>query len=124
LNVNADEAAVLGPALYGACFSRQFKTKPIKVVNIVQISYFAAPSTANSRPRSPTSVMSPAGPTVGAKKVLRFKRKEDFSVFLDYKSLAFVYVLNLHPPSLSLYNIDDVISEVFQLVCWKSKLAA
>jgi hypoxia up-regulated 1 len=33
-NVNADEAAVLGAALYGASLSRQFKTKPLKIVDI------------------------------------------------------------------------------------------
>ncbi|KIM41799.1 hypothetical protein M413DRAFT_18744 [Hebeloma cylindrosporum] len=89
LNVNADEAAVLGAALYGASLSRQFKTKAIKVSDIsvhdIQISYFAAATTANSRPRSITTLIFPAGSKVGAKKVLTFKRKEDFSVFLDYK---------------------------------------
>jgi len=99
LNVNADEAAVLGAALYGASLSRQFKTKPIKVSDIsvhdIQISYFAAPSTANSRPRSITTLIFPAGSKVGAKKVLTFKRKEDFSVFLDYKTPVSPYVLNL-----------------------------
>ena len=125
LNVNADEAAVLGAALYGASLSRQFKTKPIKVSDIsvhdIQISYFAAASTANSRPRSITTLIFPAGSKVGAKKVLTFKRKDDFSVFLDYKIPVSPYVLNFH---FRMTRNNGVISEAFQLVCWKSKLAA
>lgn len=89
LNVNADEAAVLGAALHGAGLSRQFKTKNIKVTDIsvheIQVSYFAAPTTANTRPRSITTSIFPAGSKVGTKKVLTFKRKEDFAIFLDYK---------------------------------------
>jgi hypoxia up-regulated 1 len=99
LNVNADEAAVLGAALYGAGLSRQFKTKPIKVTDIsvhdIQASYFAASSSANSRPRSITTLIFPAGSKVGSKKVLTFKRKEDFSIFLDYKTPVAPYVLHL-----------------------------
>jgi len=90
LNVNADEAAVLGAALHGASLSRQFKTKNIKVTDIsihdVQASYFAAATTANARPRSITTLIFPSGSKVGTKKVLTFKRKEDFTIFLDYKT--------------------------------------
>ncbi|EAU87647.1 hypothetical protein CC1G_09108 [Coprinopsis cinerea okayama7 len=89
LNVNADEAAVLGAALHGASLSRQFKTKNIKISDIlvhdVQASYFATASTANTRPRSITSVLFPAGSKPGTKKTLTFKRKEDFDIFFDYK---------------------------------------
>jgi hypoxia up-regulated 1 len=42
-NVNADEAAVLGAAFYGASLSRQFRTKKIKLQDItahdIQVSY-------------------------------------------------------------------------------------
>ncbi|KDR78342.1 hypothetical protein GALMADRAFT_64912 [Galerina marginata CBS 339.88] len=90
LNVNADEAAVLGAALHGASLSRQFKTKPIKVSDIslhdIQVSYSAAPSSSNTRPRSITTLIFPAGSKVGTKKVLTFKRKEDFALYLDYKT--------------------------------------
>lgn len=90
LNVNADEAAVLGAALHGASLSRQFKTKPIKVSDIsvhdIQASYFATSSSTTSRPRSITTLIFPAGSKVGTKKVLTFKRKEDFTIFLDYKN--------------------------------------
>ncbi|KAF8999790.1 Hsp70 protein-domain-containing protein [Cyathus striatus] len=89
-NVNADEAAVLGAALYGASLSRQFKTKNIKVTDVmphdVQASYFAAATTSNGRPRSITTLIFPAGSKTGTRKTLTFKRKEDFSIFLDYKN--------------------------------------
>ncbi|KAJ7270749.1 Hsp70 protein-domain-containing protein [Mycena haematopus] len=85
LNVNADEAAVLGAALHGAGLSRQFKTKNIKVTDIglydIQASYLAAAST----PRTITSLIFPAGSKVGTKKTLTFKRKEDFVINFDYK---------------------------------------
>ncbi|RDB23436.1 Hypoxia up-regulated protein 1 [Hypsizygus marmoreus] len=91
LNVNADEAPVLGAAFYGASLSRQFKTKNIKVSDIslhdIQASYFAAPTTAVSRPRSITTLIFPSGSKLGTKKTLTFKRKEDFSIFIDYKHL-------------------------------------
>lgn len=89
LNVNADEAAVLGAGLHGASLSRQFRTKNIKVSDIclhdIQASYFAAASTSTNRPRSITTVIFPAGSKVGQKKTLTFKRKEDFTIHLDYK---------------------------------------
>ncbi|KAF7297317.1 hypothetical protein MIND_00965000 [Mycena indigotica] len=85
LNVNADEAAVLGAALHGASLSRQFKTKNIKVSDIgaydVQVSYLATAST----PRTINTLIFPAGSKVGAKKTLTFKRKEDFVINFDYK---------------------------------------
>ncbi|KAI6118149.1 heat shock protein 70 family [Pisolithus sp. B1] len=86
-NVNADESAVLGAALYGASLSRQFKTKDIRITDIlpheVQASYFA------SAPGSRTihSLIFPRGSKHGTKKTLSFnKRKEDFSLWLDYKN--------------------------------------
>lgn len=89
-NVNADEAAVLGAALHGASLSRQFKTKNIKVNDLgvydVQASYAAAATSTNVRPRSITTLIFPAGSKVGTKKTLTFKRKEDFTISLDYKS--------------------------------------
>ena len=88
-NVNADEAAVLGAAFYGASISRQFRTKEIKIVDMaaydVQASYFAAASAADVRPRTINTVIFPAGSKTGTKKTLTFRRKEDFSVWLEYK---------------------------------------
>ncbi|KAG6911087.1 hypothetical protein DXG01_004602 [Tephrocybe rancida] len=91
LNVNADEAPVLGAAFYGASLSRQFKTKNIKVTDIslhdVEVGYFAAPTSSLSRPRSISTLIFPAGSKVGTKKTLTFKRKEDFALYFDYKHL-------------------------------------
>lgn len=89
-NVNADEAAVLGAALHGASLSRQFKTKNIKVNDVgvydVQATYAAAATSPNARPRSITTLIFPAGSKVGTKKTLTFKRKEDFTISLDYRT--------------------------------------
>ncbi|KIY68804.1 actin-like ATPase domain-containing protein [Cylindrobasidium torrendii FP15055 ss-10] len=89
LNVNADEAAVLGAALYGASLSRQFRTKDIKLTDInthdMQVSYFAAATSPNAKPRTITTSIFPAGTKTGSKKTLTLKRKEDFRLNLDYK---------------------------------------
>ncbi|KAJ7650569.1 Hsp70 protein-domain-containing protein [Roridomyces roridus] len=86
LNVNADEAAVLGAALHGASLSRQFKTKDIKVTDInpfdIQTSYLAAASTS----RTITTLVFPAGSKAGTKKTMTFKRKDDFVINFDYKN--------------------------------------
>ncbi|KAG6369740.1 Hsp70 protein-domain-containing protein [Boletus reticuloceps] len=85
-NVNADEAAVLGAGLYGASLSRQFKTKDIRIADIatydIQASYFA--STPDSR--TIHSSIFPKDSKYGSHKTLSFKRKEDFSVWFDYKT--------------------------------------
>lgn len=90
-NVNADEAIVLGAALHGAALSRQFKTKNIKVSDIlvhdVQASYFAAGTSTLVRPRSITTTLFPAGSKVGTKKTMTFKRKDDFTIHFDYKKV-------------------------------------
>ncbi|KAL4257706.1 Heat Shock Protein 70 (HSP70) [Pleurotus pulmonarius] len=92
LNVNADEAAVLGAALHGASLSRQFKTKSFKVSDIgvhnIQASYFATSASPSARPRTISTLIFPAGSKVGTKKTLTFKRKEDFAIWLDYKNLV------------------------------------
>ena len=89
-NVNADEAAVLGAALYGASLSRQFKTKNIKVQDIgvydIQASYAAVATSPNTKPRSITTSIFPTGSKLGTKKTLTFKRKEDFTINLDYRT--------------------------------------
>lgn len=89
-NVNADESAVLGAGLYGASLSRQFKTKNIKVSDInahdVQATYFAAATSPNVKPRTITTLVYPSNSKLGSKKTMTFKRKEDFSIYLDYKN--------------------------------------
>ncbi|KAI0270836.1 HSP70-domain-containing protein [Russula aff. rugulosa BPL654] len=66
MNVNADEAVVLGAALHGATLSRQFRTKNIKLSDI-----------------SPYDVQ---GSRTGTRKTLTFRRKNDFSLAFSYKT--------------------------------------
>jgi len=95
VNVNADEAAVLGAALHGASLSRQFKTKDIKVSDVhmydIQVSYATEPKEGGS-PKTITSTIFPPSSKTGSKKTLSFKRKDDFSIKLLYKKTPFVCV--------------------------------
>lgn len=95
VNVNADEAAVLGAGLHGASLSRQFKTKDIKVSEVyvydIQASYTTVPKEGGS-PKTITSTIFPPGSKTGSKKTLTFKRKDDFSIKLLYKKTPFAYV--------------------------------
>ncbi|KAF8622291.1 hypothetical protein AX15_007154 [Amanita polypyramis BW_CC] len=88
-NVNADEAAVLGAALRGASLSMQFKTKNMKVSDMatydVQASYLAGYTNTPGKPRTITTLVFPAGSRVGTKKTMTFKRKDDFTISLDYR---------------------------------------
>lgn len=81
-NVNADESAVLGAALYGASLSPLFRTKDIKVQDLVpypvQLSYAAGTRTINTPLFARSS-------KAGLKKTVSLKRKEDFSVKFAYK---------------------------------------
>jgi len=105
VSVNADESAVLGAALYGASVSRQFRTKDIKVSDVIpyaiQVSYQSesktpsASSLSNNNEQAQQSLAKPAktintlvfpaGSKVGSKKTLTFKRKEDFSLKMSYR---------------------------------------
>jgi hypoxia up-regulated 1 len=92
MNVNSDEAAVLGAALLGASLSRQFRTKNIKLADIslydVQVSYVAeAKSTdvPSATPRTITSLAFARGSRTGTRKTLTFRRKNDFSLAFSYK---------------------------------------
>ncbi|KAI9461976.1 heat shock protein 70 family [Lactarius psammicola] len=86
MNVNSDEAAVLGAALHGASLSRQFRTKNIKLSDIapydIQISYHAEGKTA---PRPITSTAFARGSRTGTRKTVTFRRKADFSLAFSYK---------------------------------------
>jgi len=96
VNVNADEAAVLGAGLHGASLSRQFKTKDIKVSDVymydIQASYPTEPKDGGS-PKIITSTIFPPSSKTGSKKTLTFKRKNDFSIRLLYKKTPFMCVL-------------------------------
>ncbi|KAI0944585.1 hypothetical protein AcW1_002258 [Taiwanofungus camphoratus] len=90
LNVNADEAAVLGAALHGASLSRQFKTKDTKISDIgaydIQVSYVAEAKSPNAKPRTINTLVFPAGSKAGSNKTLTFKHTDDFSVKMLYKN--------------------------------------
>jgi hypoxia up-regulated 1 len=90
VNVNADEAAVFGAALHGASLSRQFRTKEIKVTDVlpydIQVAYEAeTKSGAGVRPRTIHSIAFPAGSKTGTRKTLSFKRQGDFNLAFQYK---------------------------------------
>ncbi|KAI0339093.1 actin-like ATPase domain-containing protein [Trametopsis cervina] len=91
LNVNADEAAVLGAALHGAALSRQFKTKDIRVTDIapydIQVSYATEPKSDASKARTINTLVFPAGSKHGSRKTLTFKRRDDFALKLTYKGV-------------------------------------
>jgi hypoxia up-regulated 1 len=56
-------------------------------IHDIQVGYFAASTNSLVRPRSITSVVFPAGSKLGTKKTMTFKRKDDFTLHLDYKHL-------------------------------------
>ncbi|KAH9954483.1 actin-like ATPase domain-containing protein [Russula dissimulans] len=92
MNVNSDEAAVLGAALHGATLSRQFRTKNIKISDIapydVQVSYLSeakATDASGATPRTITSTAFAKGSRTGTRKTLTFRRKNDFSLVFSYK---------------------------------------
>ena len=92
MNVNADEAVVLGAALHGATLSRQFRTKNIKLSDIspydVQVSYLAEvkpTDVSDAPPRTITSLAFARGSRTGTRKTLTFRRKNDFSLAFSYK---------------------------------------
>jgi hypoxia up-regulated 1 len=92
MNVNSDEAAVLGAALHGATLSRQFRTKNIKLSDLspydVQVSYLAEAKATDApgvAPRTITSLAFAKGSRTGTRKTLTFRRKNDFSLAFSYK---------------------------------------
>jgi hypoxia up-regulated 1 len=84
VNVNADEAAVLGAAFYGAGLSRQFKTKDIRVQDI-SVHDVVASYPGEKRGKTITANIFPQGSKTGTRKTMTFKRKDDFALTLSYK---------------------------------------
>ena len=111
-NLNADEAAVMGAALYGAARSSQFRTKDIRLTGLtpysVEMSYQAEEKqgelsqkfntgcrslmgllgleSAALEPRLLTSTIFPSNSKNGVRKTMTFKKLEDFSIHFQYKS--------------------------------------
>jgi hypoxia up-regulated 1 len=84
VNVNADEAAVLGAALYGAGLSRQFKTKDIRVTDTTVHDVLAV-YPAEKGKKTLSAAIFGHGAKTGTRKTMSFKRKEDFALTLAYK---------------------------------------
>ncbi len=82
----------IGAALRGASLSAQFRTKNMKISDMathdVQASYSAGSTTTSGKPRTITTLVFPAGSRVGTKKTMTFKRRDDFTISLDYKDIA------------------------------------
>jgi hypoxia up-regulated 1 len=88
MNVNSDEASVLGAALHGVTLSGQFRSKNIKLSDIapydVQVSYLAEAKSTDA-PRTITSTAFAKGSRTGTRKTVTFRRKNDFSLAFSYK---------------------------------------
>ncbi|KWU43807.1 actin-like ATPase domain-containing protein [Rhodotorula sp. JG-1b] len=88
-NVNADEAAVLGAALYGAGITRGFRTKDIRVQDLtpfgIDMAYEAEKSSADAEARVITTHLFPPMAKTGAKKTLTFRKTKDFAVDFSYR---------------------------------------
>ncbi|KAJ3414859.1 Hypoxia up-regulated protein 1 [Chytridiales sp. JEL 0842] len=91
LNINQDEAAVLGACFRGAGISKQFKVKDIRikeyVASQVEVVYDAEPKSGTAKRSLRTTLYGEHG-LFGSKKLMNFKRTSDFTFELDYKSPA------------------------------------
>ncbi|GAA5862035.1 hypothetical protein JCM8547_001565 [Rhodosporidiobolus lusitaniae] len=88
-NVNADEAGVLGAALYGAGITRGFRTKDIRVQDIspfaIDVAYQADKASADAEPRTITTHLFPAFSKTSNKKTLTLRKTEDFDLEFSYR---------------------------------------
>ncbi|TPX35714.1 hypothetical protein SmJEL517_g01888 [Synchytrium microbalum] len=92
-NVNMDEAAVMGAGLRAAALSKQFKVREIGIKDVnefpINIVYEAESKDA-SPPRSLKMTLFPENGAMGAKKLMNFQRKSDFSFDLSYSNESVV----------------------------------
>ncbi|KAG8986711.1 lumenal Hsp70 protein, partial [Tulasnella sp. 427] len=89
LGINADEAAALGAAFYGATTKTAWRTKPMRFVDVnaydMQMKYVTEGSN-----KQMTSIILPSWSKMGRQHFKRLtfpKRSRDFDVELEYKSL-------------------------------------
>ncbi|PLW23081.1 hypothetical protein PCASD_10514 [Puccinia coronata f. sp. avenae] len=132
VNVNADEAAVMGAALYGAGISRQFKTKDVRIQNVsphsIEASYNvtkpvspADPATAEvMATKTITTTLFQVGSKLGGKKAIKMKKAEDFSVQLNYINQPSYFpssILNvtIHGISAAISNYTNVTGHIVPL---------
>ncbi|SCZ94651.1 BZ3500_MvSof-1268-A1-R1_Chr12-3g04022 [Microbotryum saponariae] len=89
-NVNADEAAVLGAALYGAGLTKGFRTKDIRVQDItpfgIDVTYPIDTKTNEQEPRIITTHLFPSGSKTSIKKTMTLKKTQDFALTFSYQS--------------------------------------
>ncbi|MBW0474568.1 hypothetical protein O181_014283 [Austropuccinia psidii MF-1] len=129
VNVNADEAAVMGAALYGAGISRQFKTKDIRIQNISPYSISASynltknPISSDSSVsqvkeiKKVTTVVFDIKSRFGGKKVMSMKLIEDFSVAFGYTNQPDYFPTDLlnvtvHGINAALLNYTNVTGQI------------
>ncbi|KAI5474325.1 protein of heat shock protein Hsp70 family [Pseudohyphozyma bogoriensis] len=83
-NVNADEAAVMGAALYGAGITRGFRTKDIRVQDVtpfsIDVAYEADKTDEETDARIVSTHLFDRLAKTGVKKTLTFKKTSDFSL--------------------------------------------
>ncbi|GJN93779.1 hypothetical protein Rhopal_006837-T1 [Rhodotorula paludigena] len=88
-NVNADEAAVLGAALYGAGVTRGFRTKDIRVQDLtpfgIDVAYEAEKGSSDADPRIITTHLFPAFSKTASRKTLTLRKTRDFSLDFSYR---------------------------------------
>ncbi|GAA5862012.1 hypothetical protein JCM3774_006140 [Rhodotorula dairenensis] len=117
-NVNADEAAVLGAALYGAGITRGFRTKDIRVQDLtpfgIDMAYEADKASPDADTRVLTTHLFPPMAKTGAKKTLTFRKTRDFAVDFSYRpsSLPFaptgaLFSTNFHGISSATANLTS-----------------
>ncbi|BGP27455.1 lumenal Hsp70 protein [Rhodotorula toruloides] len=88
-NVNADEAAVLGAALYGAGITRGFRTKDIRVRDLVPFGIdvaYGAERKEGADSRIITTHLFPPNSATSSKKTLTLRKTTDFSLDFSYAS--------------------------------------
>ncbi|PRQ71057.1 hypothetical protein AAT19DRAFT_10597, partial [Rhodotorula toruloides] len=86
-NVTADEAAVLGAALYGAGITRGFRTKDMRVRNLVPFGIdvaYEAERKEGTDSRIITTHLFPSNSATSSKKTLTLRKTSDFSLDFSY----------------------------------------
>ncbi|GAA6055037.1 hypothetical protein JCM3770_006706 [Rhodotorula araucariae] len=109
-NVNADEAAVLGAALYGAAGVPGFRTKDIRLVDItpfaVDVAYEAEKGSSESDPRIITTHLFPPFTKLPSRKTLTLRRTADFTLDLAYPPSALASAPQGHLASVRLSGVS------------------
>ncbi|GAA5901408.1 hypothetical protein JCM5296_003002 [Sporobolomyces johnsonii] len=117
-NVNADEAAVLGAALYGAGITRGFRTKDIRVQDLtpfgIDVAYQADQAATDAEPRTITTHLFPAFSKTASKKTLTVRKTDDFALEFSYRKTGSPYdaYLPTHLFSTSLKGISAAVANL------------